>query len=427
MRTEKGIEKKIQKLKIDDIKYLKELYPRFEADNYTINQYRQSIEMLPPILVARNNVLVDGYHRLLAYKLEGKKEIDVEFFDSQDEKEILIEAIRRNSVHGRQLRMEEKGKLAPRLYKMGISIEKIKDILAVCERKIYDWTEDLRKGEKERRDAEVLELYLQCYSQEQVAEKLEIAQMTVSSVLNKICMHSKTVIPDNLQFYNVWNVRGLSGDQLKFAGQTPITIIENIIYYYTEQPQTESRLKLSKVVDPMAGSGIVREACRKLLRRYMLFDLEPLREDVPIERNNILEGFPEKAKDADLVYFDPPYYNLMEEYPRNAFNKSYKSFLDAMNQSLLNIQKILSPTGKIALILEPMNKKMPDGEWYDLTFDSVSIAKRQGLKIIKRIVAPLSSQQFKAYDLARAKEKKTLLNTLRDIVIFEKLKRKGGR
>ena len=148
----------MNKIKIDEIKLIKELYPRFEADNYTVNQYRQSIEMLPPILVARNNVLVDGYHRLLAHKLEGYKEISAEVFDSENEKEIWLEAIKRNSTHGRQLSIEEKTALAPKLYKLGISTKDIMDFLAVGKRVVYNWTEKERANEKEKRDAEVLEL-----------------------------------------------------------------------------------------------------------------------------------------------------------------------------------------------------------------------------------------------------------------------------
>lgn len=409
----------MNKIKIDEIKLIKELYPRFEADNYTVNQYRQSIEMLPPILVARNNVLVDGYHRLLAHKLEGYKEISAEVFDSENEKEIWLEAIKRNSTHGRQLSIEEKTALAPKLYKLGISTKDIMDFLAVGKRVVYNWTEKERANEKEKRDAEVLELYLQCYTYQEIGEKININISTVSRVLQN-CIDAKMQHPDNLQFYNVWNIKKLGSDQLKFAGQTPLDIIENIIYYFTEQPQTEPKLKLSKVVDPMAGSGIVRDACKKLFRQYVLFDLEPLRQDIPIEQNNILEGFPDKAKGADLVYFDPPYYNLMDEYPKNTFNNNYESFLSAMNTSLLNIQNILNPTGKVAIILKPMNEKMFEGEWLDLTFDTISLAKKQGYKIYKRIVAPLSTQQFSAYDLDRAKEKKIVLNTLRDIVILKK-------
>ena len=78
------------KIKIVDVRFIKELYPRFELDNYTVNQYRQSIDQLPPILISKNNILIDGYHRIQAHKLEELDEIDADVFDSEDDKEILL-------------------------------------------------------------------------------------------------------------------------------------------------------------------------------------------------------------------------------------------------------------------------------------------------------------------------------------------------
>jgi len=305
---------------------------------------------------------------------------------------------------------------------MGIPIEEIPHILAVGKSKVYDWTRNLRDKEREERDIEILELYLQCFSQKEIADKLEIAQRTVSNTLSNFSTNGDFAnkIPDDLQLYNIWNIGRLNLDQLKYPGQTPKEIIENLVYYYTDPPKINPHIQISKVVDPMAGSGIVGEVCRGLMRRYMLFDLEPLREDIPIKKNDVLQGFPEEANNADFVYFDPPYYNLMEEYPDNAFTENYESFLGAMKVSLENIGTIIKDTGKVALILKPMNVDMLGGDWLDMTFDCVAIAKEIGYTLTKRISAPLSTQQFKAHDVTRAKEKGVMLNTLRDIVIFQK-------
>ena len=238
--------------------------------------------------------------------------------------------------------------------------------------------------------------------------------------MSKNSSFGKIGIPSNLQLYNVWRVGGLSKDQLNYPGQTPLDIIENIVYYYSDPPQVEPRLKLSKVVDPMAGSGVVRDACRSLLRRYLLYDICPLRDEIPIEKNDIFQGLPEKAKEADLVYLDPPYYNLMDEYVKNGWNESYASFLNCMEKSLINIKPILADHGKVAVILKPMNEKMMEGEWLDLTIDCVDLARRQGYKLVKRISVPLSTQQFSATDVTKAKESRVMLNTLRDIVILRR-------
>jgi len=407
-------------IKIDEVKFIKEFYPRFELDNYVVNQYRQSIETLPPIVLSKDMILIDGYHRLIAHKLEEISEIEAEILDIDDEKEIFLEAIARNSSHGKQLQIEEKAKLAPKLYSMNVSLEEISRILAISKTKVYDWTQTLREKETEQRNAEILDLYLQCWTQEQIAEKLEVSHQTIGRTVQDSMNGKMDIVPDNLQLYNTWSIGKLSQTQLKYPGQTPQDIIENIIYYYTEPPQTEPQIKLSKVIDPMAGSGIIRDVCKKLFRRYMLFDIKPVREDIPITQNDILEGLPDTAKNTDLAYFDPPYFNLMTEYPDNHFTETYDTFLNAMEKSFKNLRLILNKNGRIALILKPMNEKMLSGEWLDMTFDCVSIAKNLEYKIEKRIVAPLSTQQFNGNDVTRAKERKIMLNTLRDIVILRK-------
>jgi len=211
--------------------------------------------------------------------------------------------------------------------------------------------------------------------------------------------------------YNVWKVAQLDPNQERYPGQTPKAIIKNIIYYYSDAGD--------KVLDPMAGSGITGTVCEEMERTALLYDIKPTNEN--IHENDILQGLPEEARDTNLVILDPPYYNLLaEDYPQNAFTESYESFLKAMKQTLWNLLHILVPSGKVAIILKPMNVEMVAGNWLDMTFDCVEIAKVLGYSLHKRICAPLSTQQFQAHNVSQAKERRVMLNTLRDIVILEK-------
>ena len=51
--------------------------------------------------------------------------------------------------------------------------------------------------------------------------------------------------PDSLKVFNLWNF-GKSNNALKYPGQIPSQIIENLLWYYTQPFDT--------VYDPMAGS-----------------------------------------------------------------------------------------------------------------------------------------------------------------------------
>ncbi len=82
-------------------------------------------------------------------------------------------------------------------------------------------------------------------NQSQVHRKIEVVQKGQVSNLH---------IPEELQLYTVWKVFTLPEEQMKYPGQTPQQIIENLIYYYTD-PITETTKPddVPIVLDPMAG------------------------------------------------------------------------------------------------------------------------------------------------------------------------------
>lgn len=96
--------------------------------------------------------------------------------------------------------------------------EKISSILSVTPRIVNDWTEEERKDEKEKRDQKILELYLQCYSFEEISKKLDISMGTVSNVFKK-GNFSEIEGPEDLQLYNVWSVGPLDKDQLLYSNK----------------------------------------------------------------------------------------------------------------------------------------------------------------------------------------------------------------
>src|ERR1019366_8190017 len=82
---------------------IKALYPRLREDDAAIERYRTAIDLLPPIVVARGHVLVDGFHRLQAYRREGRNSISAIDVGNITDAEIFNESIRRNAGHGLQL------------------------------------------------------------------------------------------------------------------------------------------------------------------------------------------------------------------------------------------------------------------------------------------------------------------------------------
>lgn len=98
------------------IRFVKELYPRLKPMDDVVERYRDSASNLPPIAVARDGVLVDGYHRWQAHVREEIEMIRVENLGDLTDAEIFRESIKRNSTHGQQLSRDEKKPLAARLW-----------------------------------------------------------------------------------------------------------------------------------------------------------------------------------------------------------------------------------------------------------------------------------------------------------------------
>lgn len=70
---------------------------------------------LPPIIVHRRSMrVVDGVHRLRAAQLQGRREIDVQFFDG-DDGDAFVLAVQANVTHGMPLSLAERKAAAARI------------------------------------------------------------------------------------------------------------------------------------------------------------------------------------------------------------------------------------------------------------------------------------------------------------------------
>lgn len=214
----------------------------------------------------------------------------------------------------------------------------------------------------------------------------------------------------DLQLYNVWKTFVLNeGYGQVYPGRTPHQIIQNLLYYYTKEGDL--------VVDPMAGGGTVVDVCKEMNRECMAFDLAPARKE--ILQNDILKEIP--TKEADFIFLDPPYYTAKEGYVSSLFTESIEGFYEAMMKAIQNCWVSLKKGGVLAILLKPLGShENGEFQWYDLTLETFKITQKVGFKVIKRICVPLSTQQYSNLDVHRAKENRYMLNTLRDLVVYQK-------
>jgi len=392
-------------VKVEDIKFLKDYYPRADFNNETVNAYRLNIDALPPITVNKDLILIDGYHRLLAHKLEGKKEIEAEVLDVPEE-EILWFATKLNAKHGFQLRKEDKQRLARMFYENHHkTLKEISEVLAVSESTLSNWLRSVIVEKRREREKQIIELYLQCYTQQEIADKIGYSQRGVSETIQKFKnkLSDNPIIPESLQLYNVWNFTNRDTRYgLDFKGAIPGQIVENILYYYTEP--------FDIVVDPMAGGGTTIDVCKAMYRRYRAYDINPIRED--IKQNDIRNGYPKECRNCDLIFLDPPYFNMVFK----DFFESVDDFYDFLHKLAEDSYETVRNSGIVALLIMDMTQL---GR-YCLSGEAYCIFRTKGFQCIDHISVPLTTQQFAPYDVEKAKAEKHLLGRNRDLYIFQK-------
>lgn len=136
---------KISRLKLDY-----NLYPRHRIDRYHVGKMKQAIlagATMPPIIAdAKSKRVVDGFHRVEAYKAMQNTLIPVIFKKYRIEAEMFIDAMRLNAAHGRSLTPYDKASCIARADELKIDPQSIITALNMT-RERYDELKKTRLAE----------------------------------------------------------------------------------------------------------------------------------------------------------------------------------------------------------------------------------------------------------------------------------------
>lgn len=419
----------METIDITKVKINEEIYPRFGTDAETILKYRMNVDNLPPIVLAKkDNTLIDGYHRLMAHRDEGRAKIAYEYIDIE-ENEYFIESLKRNCSHGLQLSRKEKKDACIRLYEdwlVGYGedtpsndklMEKKEDtskLLAVSKEKIRQWTKDILDKINDAKKQEAWGMWLACCTEDEIAECTKVDRATINRWISgkKQEIGKCTIFPESLQIYNIWNIGTRAKTEDEYPGRLPLDVMENLLYYYTNP--------FDIVLDPMAGGGTTVTCCKKMSRRHMCYDFvgNPLNS---IKQHNILAGLPKKKNFIpDMIFLDPPYWQQMDKYtglPGNLKNMPLEKYYLEMDKIIKNSYSILRDNGILAVIVSPTQKKY---KIYDLQHMFYQSCEKHKFTFINRIIVPYSTQQVSGAQVKQAKEGKYMLKLYRDLLIFKK-------
>lgn len=215
---------------VSDVRLVKELYPRAREDDAAIERYRAAIDRLPPITVARGGIIVDGYHRWQAHKRERIERIRAVDLGDLTDTEILKEAVRRNAAHGRQLETSDKKRMADQLYRQGTRDEtELCKLLSIRAATLETYLRDARRDEKRAQQEKAWDMWLDCCSEQAIAEAVGVSQKTISNwISNSRNLPEFTKPPESRQHFDVWQFPTADGDSSYF-GKLPPQIVENLL------------------------------------------------------------------------------------------------------------------------------------------------------------------------------------------------------
>lgn len=241
-------------------------------------------------------------------------------------------------------------------------------------------------------------------------EKLDILDKKIDqgTALNDLELAQSLNI--SIRPYDVWNYSEIDERfGQRYPGNIPAGIVVNTLVFFTEPGDL--------ILDPMAGGGVVGDVCKRFGRECLMYDINPVREDI-IE-HDLRQGVPTEAKHADFVFWDPPYYNIKEqEYGPKSISALPKSeymkvFEDAAESFAENRIK------KIAFLMPDYYGKNPEENIF--IDEYIAQFKKNGKwRILRRIHCPLATQQISAYTIATRLKTKTLSWLARDLIVFER-------
>lgn len=417
------------KIKVSNVVFREDLYPRIETSATTVQKYAEDLEVLPPIVVNQHNELIDGWHRWTAHRKNDVEEISIVVVETTSDADLLEKAITTNASHGLQLSQADKKDMARKIYNgtaessRDTKKKELASILSVSERTVRDWLSRIDKDTKDDRKKRIFEMWLACYTVEEIAAATGASKADVSGVcsesadlpnLNKLDKANAEHVTDfELPIYNVWKQQSKSEGSSHF-GNSETRWVDNLLYLYTNP--------FDVVVDPFAGGGSTIDICKKRFRRYFVSDRKPIVErEKEIREHDLMNGAlkPPQWKDVKLVYLDPPYWIQAEgQYSNDAEDLGNQS-LEDFTANLANIVKQYAAkisNAHIALIIQPTQWKAPDRQFTDHVGDMLRAVK---LPVSMRYSVPYESQQCNAQMVEWAKENKTCLVLSREIVVWK--------
>ena len=466
-------------MKIKDLIRDDDIYPRQQLSQKTISAYSESLKAgakFPLILtqeIKDNNgektILLDGVHRIEAYKLNGIEEIEVihwkkEILDKDKSlMDLRIKSIQENLKHGDRLGENDNkfncSRMAEADPKITLKYKDFAEIFGVTEMTVSDWIKAIRARQKASRDNLIYRLNMLGWTQREIAKQIGVDHSTISNILLKskelykftkteysqgksieeiaefygldltltraILLEGKTdekraeELDINIRKFTVWNFSSchpLMGRE-SFKGRIPGEIPFNAMHWFSKQGDL--------VVDPMVGSGTTLDAALLLGRRAYGYDINPREDRKDIIENDIWKGIPLK-KQANFIFCNAPYWNMIS-YGEGLSEDKLSKFYDGMSKLAEECFKHIKQNGYVAILmgnqswqkLLDQRKETKGLHRIEHVLTTIELFLKQNFKLWWRIYCPLTTQEANSWAESEWALGK-LADITRELLVFKK-------
>lgn len=410
------------------------IYPRVEHwSAATIERYTDAMEsgdVFPPLAVeVETNVLFDGKHRLEAYAKLEVEELAVEFHVVPAGTSRKHYAAELSSRHGDRLSNASLKKLAEEEFEENphrSAAEWVRG-LGITDRTVQRWVKHITDRAEKTRLAQMLHLLQLGWTQEEIATTLGVSQATISVDIKNRQLSDFNIpkdwnnkwleqeserlnLPtllllaralqgfDDQQRFDALDIKIQPYDALHFQGsddrfgtdaypgRIPGQLVAHVLHWFTKTGGT--------ILDPMAGGGTVPDVCLAMGRECYAYDVNGSDRIDIIPRNIATEGWPDRIKKADLIFWDPPYFDKKDDdYPEESISRLDRSqYLKFFEKAFADAKQLVKRGTILTFLMSDWN----DAEEKQLgifLWDYADLLRQSGWSIIEHIQVPLSTQQ----------------------------------
>ncbi len=453
-----------------------DIYPRKGIDHRRVGIFAENIRdgfVFDPIEVelVHDKVgtyrLLDGAHRWSAHKSMGKDRIEVVIKDLDGNDPLLYAA--KKAIGPRQLTEDEARNTARRAYKNNskLSAAEIGTAVGRARQTVDIYIADLRAVNQMGMDIKIFCMNRLGIPQDRISKRLGLARTSLHYHLSKMPALAFSTNSDLSQGFTVSQVAQKHGwtdpmvwslalegkddrdrfkelgwglrtwDQWDFndcdkrfgddwPGRIPAQLIAHILFYFSKLGDL--------VLDPMAGGGVTPDTCLALGRRCWAFDMMDRSKRPEIESHtwtlssNGHLAWPVSSKTkADLIIFDPPYFNKKADgYDEKSISGfSQNEYLEFLEAFFVLVKRHAKKTTRIAFInadwrnFQNTPASEETGKGVILIDDYLEILKRTGWQRTHIIQAPMSAQRFSAVVVAAMQKKRILGVTSRYVIVLK--------